>query len=103
MSSLEFVRRLDGLTYRFHQDGTFNGRPSFKREDLDIWCRWLPGRGWCTVDADGVPNSAPLPSGTAGESFPPLCAWRSWKAGRSYLYDLRPGPRTADVAETSSS
>ncbi len=97
MSSIEFVRRLDGLVYHFRPDGTFHGRPSFKRTDLDLWCRWLPERGWCTVDADGVPNSAPLPGGTAGEMFPPLCPWRSWKAGKSYLYDLR----RADVEPVS--
>ncbi|MFF7632870.1 hypothetical protein ACFZB9_06910 [Kitasatospora sp. NPDC008050] len=42
---IEFVRRLDGLVYRFRRDGTFNGRPSFKRLDLELWCRWLPERG----------------------------------------------------------
>ncbi|MFD8751243.1 hypothetical protein ACFV0O_09730 [Kitasatospora sp. NPDC059577] len=88
MSSIAFVRRLDGLVYRFDPDGTFNGRPSFKRTDPDVWCRRRPERGWCTVDAAGVPNSGPLPGGTAGAPFPPLCPWRSWKAGKSYLYDL---------------
>jgi hypothetical protein len=90
--SFEFVRRLDGLVYRFRQDGEFNGRPSFKRVDLDVWCRWLPERGWCTVGADGIGNSWPLlgQAGQAGqEAFPPLGPWRSWKAGKSYLYDLR--------------
>lgn len=87
---IEFVRRVDGLTYRFLRDDDFNGRPSFKRLDLDLWCRWFPERGWCTVDAHGTANSWPL-SGRAGgeEPFPPLGPWRSWKGGKSYLYDLR--------------
>ncbi|MFH8379324.1 hypothetical protein ACH4E7_00015 [Kitasatospora sp. NPDC018058] len=87
--SFEFVRRLDGLVYRYRQDGEFNGRPSFKRVDLDVWCRWLPERGWCTVGADGIGNGWPLLGQTGEEAFPPLGPWRSWKAGKSYLYDLR--------------
>ncbi|MFD8706068.1 hypothetical protein ACFV1W_26275 [Kitasatospora sp. NPDC059648] len=86
--AIEFVRRVDGLVYRYHQDGEFNGRPSFKRVDLDVWCRWLPGRGWCTVGADGTPNGWPLDGSSGRGGFPPLGPWRSWKAGRSYLYDL---------------
>ncbi|MEU4114956.1 hypothetical protein AB0F71_10725 [Kitasatospora sp. NPDC028055] len=87
--SIEFVRRADGLVYRYRRDGEFNGRPSFRRLDLDVWCRWLPERGWCTVGADGTANGWPL-SGRTGEGpFPPLGPWRSWQAGRSYLYDLR--------------
>ncbi|MFE7532087.1 hypothetical protein ACFU7Y_41280 [Kitasatospora sp. NPDC057542] len=89
MSSIEFVRRLDGLVYRFDEDGSFNGRPSFRRRDLDLWCRWVPGRGWCVVDAEGVPDSGPLPGGSRHQEHPPTGPWRSWKAGKSHLYDLR--------------
>ncbi|MFF2141756.1 hypothetical protein [Kitasatospora sp. NPDC058190] len=87
--SFEFVRRLDGLVYRYRQNGEFNGRPSFKRVDLDVWCRWLPERGWCTVGVDGIGNGWPLLGRTGEGAFPPLGPWRSWKAGKSYLYDLR--------------
>ncbi|MFI9272724.1 hypothetical protein ACIGXM_18665 [Kitasatospora sp. NPDC052896] len=87
--SLAFVRRLDGLTYHFRPDGTRNGSPCHRRVDLDLWLVRLPDRGWCTCDADGVANGWPLPSGAAHAALPPLTAWRSWKAGRSYLYDLR--------------
>ncbi|GAA2264388.1 hypothetical protein GCM10010430_56310 [Kitasatospora cystarginea] len=59
--------------------------------DLALWCRWLPPRGWCTCDADGVANSWPLHPQTGEEMSPPLGPWRSWKAGKSYLYDLRQG------------
>ncbi|MFJ9606185.1 hypothetical protein ACIRS1_07470 [Kitasatospora sp. NPDC101176] len=86
---IEFVRRVDGLVYRFREDGTFNGRPSYRRLDLDVRCRWLPERGWCTVDADGTANSWPLHGRSGEEEVPPRGPWRSWKAGRSYLYDLR--------------
>ncbi|MFF2613986.1 hypothetical protein [Kitasatospora sp. NPDC058046] len=89
MSAIEFVRRLDGLVYRFDLNGTANGRPSYKRRDLDLWCRWTPERGWCVVDAEGVPNSAPLLGEDRHRELPPTGPWRSWKAGRSYLYDLR--------------
>ncbi|MFH9352903.1 hypothetical protein [Kitasatospora sp. NPDC017646] len=87
--SIEFVRRVDGLVCRYRPDGEFNGRPSFKRLDLDVWCRWLPGRGWCTVGADGSANGWPLHGRSGQGMFPPLGPWRSWKAGKSYLYDLR--------------
>ncbi|MEV7602022.1 hypothetical protein AB0O91_32110 [Kitasatospora sp. NPDC089797] len=70
--SIAFVRRADGLVYRYRREGEFNGRPAFKRLDLDVWCRWLPGRGWCTVGADGTANGWPL-SGRSGQgAFPPL-------------------------------
>ncbi|MBV2152379.1 hypothetical protein [Kitasatospora sp. SUK 42] len=85
----ELVRRLDGLVYRFRQDGEFNGRPSFKRVDLDVWCQWVPERGWCTFGADGVHNGWSLTGRAAQGAFPPEGPWRSWKAGKSYLYDLR--------------
>ncbi|MFB7667404.1 hypothetical protein ACFC1R_26260 [Kitasatospora sp. NPDC056138] len=101
--SIEFVRRLDGLVYRFRRDGTFNGRPSFKRLDLELWCRWLPERGWCTVGADGVANSWPLSGRTGQEMFPPLGPWRSWKAGKSYLYDLRRIDEAGGEADAPSS
>ncbi|MER7844067.1 hypothetical protein ABTZ03_08955 [Kitasatospora sp. NPDC096077] len=87
--SIEFVRRVDGLTYRYRRDGEFNGRPMFKRLDLDLWCRWLPERGWCTVTVDGTANGWPLSGRTGEGAFPTLGPWRSWKAGKSYLYDLR--------------
>ncbi|MER7671624.1 hypothetical protein ABTY61_24640 [Kitasatospora sp. NPDC096128] len=90
--SIEFVRRADGLVYRYRQDGEFNGRPSFRRVDLDVRCCWLPGRGWCTVGADGTPNGWPLAGRAAQGPLPPPGPWRSWKAGKSYLYDLRRTP-----------
>ncbi|MGW3178536.1 hypothetical protein ACWDD9_04645 [Kitasatospora sp. NPDC001119] len=89
MSAIEFVRRLDGLVYRFDLNGAANGRPSYRRRDLDLWCRWTPERGWCVVDAEGVPNSGPLLGEDRHRELPPTGPWRSWKAGRSYLYDLR--------------
>ncbi|MBO1417658.1 hypothetical protein [Streptomyces sp. FH025] len=90
VSGFELVRRLDGLVYRFRLDGEFNGRPSFKRVDLDVWCRWVPERGWYTFGADGAGNGWPLVGRAVREAaLPPEGPWRSWKAGKSYLYDLR--------------
>ncbi|MGW3232735.1 hypothetical protein [Kitasatospora sp. NPDC001095] len=89
MESIEFVRRLDGLVHRFDPDGIFNGRPSYRRRGLDLWWRWPPDRGWCVVDADGVPNSGPLPAGSRHREHPPTGPWRSRKAGRSSLNGLR--------------
>ncbi|MFJ9443238.1 hypothetical protein ACIRRH_15410 [Kitasatospora sp. NPDC101235] len=41
------------------------------------------------MPAEGVPDSGPLPGGSRRREHPPTGPWRSWKAGKSYRYDLR--------------
>ncbi|MEU1283132.1 hypothetical protein [Kitasatospora sp. NPDC005856] len=41
------------------------------------------------MDAEGAPDSGPLPGEDRHRDLPPTGPWRSWKAGRTYLYDLR--------------
>ena len=89
----ELVRRADGVRYRFEHDGERNGRPRYRRVDEAVDCCWVPPTGWCTVDRDGVENGWPLVPDVA--SRPVAGAWRSAKAGRSYLYDLVPDEPTA--------
>ncbi|MFC5908953.1 hypothetical protein [Streptacidiphilus monticola] len=86
---LAFVRHLDGLTYRFVREADdVDGRPSYRRVDLDVWCRHLPDVGWCTVFVDGTRNGWPVHGRDHGP-LPPATTWRSWKLGKSYLYEVR--------------
>ncbi|WP_157117742.1 hypothetical protein [Nocardia vaccinii] len=87
MSVVEFVRRVDGLTYEFVRDGEAHGFPSFKRVDLDVWCRRLPEFGWAVCNAAGAVSSRPFDEAGQGER-PPEGVWVSYKDERSYVYDL---------------
>ncbi|MGW6421320.1 hypothetical protein ACWF82_01460 [Nocardia sp. NPDC055053] len=95
MSGVRFVRRVDGLAYEFVRDGDVHGFPSYKRVDLDIWCRRLPNFGWVVCDAVGLVSSRPFDEPGQGE-LPPEGVWVSRKGERSYVYDLvRADPRAA--------
>ncbi|QIS16115.1 hypothetical protein [Nocardia arthritidis] len=87
MTSLKFVRRTDGLTYEFVDDGTAHGYPSYKRIDLDLWCERLPEFGWVLRTADGVIAARPFDDAGHG-ALPPGGAWVSRKGDRSYVYDV---------------
>ncbi|MFD6158456.1 hypothetical protein ACFWF7_40060 [Nocardia sp. NPDC060256] len=87
MDGLKFVRQIDGLTYEFVPDGSAHGYPSFKRVDLDLWCRRLPDFGWCVVTESGTVSSRPFDDAGHGDR-PPEGTWVSRKADRSYVYDL---------------
>jgi len=87
MVGVRFVRRVDGLTYEFVRDGEVHGFPSYKRVDLDIWCRRLPDFGW--VVCNEVAEVSSRPFGDAGwGDLPPEGVWVSYKGDRSYVYDL---------------
>ncbi|MQY21026.1 hypothetical protein [Nocardia macrotermitis] len=87
MPDLRFVRRADGLTYEFVRDGNAHGAPSYKRVDLDLWCRRLPDFGWVVCTESGHVHSRPFDDPGCGD-LPPEGAWVSRKADRSYVYDL---------------
>ncbi|MFD3702216.1 hypothetical protein ACFWUP_03655 [Nocardia sp. NPDC058658] len=98
MSGVKFVRRVDGLTYEFARDGDAHGYPSYRRVDLDIWCRRLPGFGWVVCNAVGEVSSRPFDDAGQGE-IPPEGVWVSRKGARSYVYDLvRADPRASTVS-----
>jgi hypothetical protein len=91
VQAFNFVRQSDGLIYRFEREAAdVNGRPAYRRTDGVVACVWLVGEGWCVVDNDGQPNGWPVDDSSAGSITPPVTRWRSAKAGRSYLYELRP-------------
>lgn len=87
MLSVRFVRRVDGLTYEFVRDGVVDGFPSYKRVDLDIWCRRLPGFGWVVCNEAAAVSSRPFGDAGWGD-LPPEGVWVSHKGDRSYVYDL---------------
>jgi hypothetical protein len=95
MSGVKFVRRVDGLTYEFARDEDAYGFPSYRRVDLDIWCRRLPDFGWVVCNAADEVSSRPFDEPGQGK-LPPEGAWVSRKGERSYVYDLvRVDPRAA--------
>ncbi|WP_084530869.1 hypothetical protein [Nocardia miyunensis] len=83
MSGVRFVRRVDGLTYEFVREGSAHGFPSYRRVDLDTWCRRLPGFGWVLCTESGEVSSRPFDDAGRGSG-----AWVSRKGDRSYVYDL---------------
>ncbi|TCJ97555.1 hypothetical protein [Nocardia alba] len=87
MSGVRFVRRVDGLTYEFVRETTAPGYPSYRRVDLDLWCRRLPDFGWVVCDANGTVSSRPFDDAGPGD-LPPEGVWVSRKGDRSYVYDL---------------
>ncbi|MBF6078134.1 hypothetical protein IU498_26250 [Nocardia beijingensis] len=87
MSDVKFVRRMDGLTYEFARDGETHGFPSYKRVDMDLWCRRLPDFGWVVCSASGEVSSRPFDDSGRGD-LPPEGVWVSREGDRSYVYDL---------------
>ena len=87
--TLEFRRRMDGLTYRFRLAGARNGEATWKREDVDLWLVKDDRLGWIVVDGEKAVLSLlwALPTGEQGE-LPSEGEWVSKKGDKSYLYDL---------------
>ena len=85
----EFRRLIDAVVYLFEPAAPREGRPAWKRVDLDLWLAWLPAKGWSVVDAQGVTNSKPWSVELADQGDePPEGEWLSKKADKSYVYDL---------------
>jgi hypothetical protein len=85
---LRFKRLVDHLTYDFTLEAApVHGHPSYRRVDLGVWCRWIPGFGWSVVGADGTVTSRPFDDPGLGE-LPPTGTWVSRKGDRSYVYEL---------------
>lgn len=86
--SIRFVRRGDGMTYRFRSDQESpDGELVYRRVDLDLSCRRLPDFGWCVVDSVGQVLSRPFDAPGVG-ALPPVGTWVSRKGDASYVYDL---------------
>lgn len=89
-TSLTFDRHLDGLRYHFTREGEHHDRPAYRRTDGQVWCLWSPTDGWHCALPDGLVAAKPLET-TTEEPEPPATVWRSFKNGRSYLYDVHHG------------
>ena len=87
VENVSFARCLDGLTYEFVRDGDAYGFPSYRRVDLDLWCRRLPDFGWAVCSSSGKVSSRPFDDAGLGD-FPPEGTWVSRKDDRSYVYEL---------------
>jgi hypothetical protein len=86
---LEFRRRIDGITYRYHPCDSKTHFASWKREDSDLWLVRNDALGWVGVNAEGEVYCIPwaMPVSKQG-SAPPPGVWVSCKAAKSYVYDL---------------
>ncbi|PIR12035.1 MAG: hypothetical protein COV52_00890 [Gammaproteobacteria bacterium CG11_big_fil_rev_8_21_14_0_20_46_22] len=89
LPSVELRRRIDFVIYRFHPCNMMKAKPSWKREDAEVWMTWIEQFGWVCVDREsnivGVPWGAVLNRKT---SLPPEGEWVSKKGDKSYVYDL---------------
>ncbi|WP_142282769.1 hypothetical protein [Mycobacterium aquaticum] len=83
------MRRVDAFTYLFVEEGHPHGYPSYRRMDLDIWCRRLPDFGWVVCDAAGTVSSRPFDDAGQGER-PPAGVWVSRKGDRSSEWQPNP-------------
>ncbi|MFI9237093.1 hypothetical protein [Streptomyces sp. NPDC053079] len=99
LESFTFVRHNDGLRYHFEHDGDRHGQPAYRRTDGQVWCVWGADEGWHCVIGDGLVTAHPLNS-CGNEPEPPATVWRSFKSGRSYLYDLLPAVPQHDPSDT---
>jgi hypothetical protein len=87
LTDLRFVRRADGLTYDFVRDADAYGFPSYRRVDLDLWCRRLPNFGWAVCTSSGEVVSRPFDDPGDGD-LPPEGVWVSRTGDRTYVYEL---------------
>ena len=83
----EFRRRQPAdVVYTYKPESTDN---TWKREDRDLWVKFLPKVGWACVGENDEVFSIPwvIPWDEQGE-LPPEGKWVSCKANKSYVYDL---------------
>jgi len=87
--SLEFRRRNESSTYRYHPCDPINGFPAWKRENADLHVIQLEGFGWVCVDNQNQIHAIPwgVPTTLMNER-PPAGEWVSKKGDISYVYDL---------------
>lgn len=84
----EFRRVDGGAIYPFRYAGERNGKPVWKRSDLDLWCLWVEGTGWAIVDAQGAKLGWPQNPQAALQALPPPGLWSSRKGDKAYVYEL---------------
>jgi hypothetical protein len=63
------------------------GFPSYRRVDLELWCRRLPNFGWAVCASSGEVSRRPFDDPGDGD-LPPEGIWVSRKGDRSYVYEL---------------
>lgn len=87
---IEFQREIDGLTYSFTRDGERNGKPRWRRADLNLELHWTDNWGWVVADETGnlLSLSWEKEKGSQGDT-PPDGVWVSRKGSKSYVYSLR--------------
>ena len=86
LPAFEFRRRGDDVVYRFDPEPGHEP-PRWKRADLDLWCEFLPDRGWRIIDSAGTATGWPEREERETKE-PPSGPWNSAKDGKSYVYDL---------------
>ncbi|WBQ19071.1 hypothetical protein [Sphingobium yanoikuyae] len=88
--AIEFQRDIDGLIYSFNRDGERNGKPKWRRVDLNLELHWSDNWGWILTDEDGNLLSVSWERGKDQQgNTPPDGVWVSRKGSKSYVYGLR--------------
>lgn len=88
--AIEFQRDIDGLTYSFKPDGERNGKPKWRRIDLDLELHWSDDWGWIVTDEAENLLSLSWDKGRDQQgNTPPDGVWVSRKGSKSYVYSLR--------------
>ena len=88
-SSLEFKRRIDGITYCFHPCEPMDGQFAWKREDMNLWIIKMDRFGWVCVDDKKVIYGIHWGIACSNkDKLPPVGEWVSKKGGKSYVYDV---------------
>jgi len=87
--SIVFRRGLDGLVYLFAPTEPSNGRPRWRRTDLELYLQWTDPRGWVVADPTGTVLSRPWDIEPDDQGpLPPQGVWVSRKGDKAYVYDL---------------
>jgi len=86
---IAFRRGLDGLVYLFAPTEASQGRPRWRRTDLELYLQWTAPRGWVVADLAGTVLSRPWDVEPRDQGpLPPQGVWVSRKGDKAYVYDL---------------
>jgi len=86
--SIELHRCIDNLIYKYEPSGFRNGRPCWRRIDLELHLHWSEQRGWVISDEEGLVLGLPWDVGKDEQgTLPPDGTWVSRKGPKSYVYE----------------
>lgn len=86
--SIDLHRCVDNLIYKYEPSGFRNGRPCWRRIDLELHLHWSEQRGWVISNEEGLVLGLPWDVGKDEQgTLPPDGTWVSRKGRKSYVYE----------------